>query len=180
MSFLGGSHLESRFCHWFFAESTARMGLVHLVVLVERLICASHWGGETGSPPLKSCGFFFFLNRGFFGGRGIARPPSSSLLRCVHLQYRCVLRRRKDWHLSLPPHNAGEYFGGGGTGPPLHNVREYLGGGRTGLPPRTVGVCIMPMTDKNDEVNFLYPPTYRAITVEGDLCIVTSTVRQFC
>ena len=61
------------------------------------------WGGETGSPPLKSCGFFF-MNRGFFGGRGIARPPSSSHLRYVHLQYRCVLRRRKDWHLSLPLH----------------------------------------------------------------------------
>ena len=35
--------------------------------------CSSTWGGETGSPPLMSIGFFF-LNRGFFGGRGIARP----------------------------------------------------------------------------------------------------------
>ena len=59
-----GTHMVSRFCHFlvgrtwspdfvicFSAESTARVGLVHLVVLVERLFCASHWGGESGSPP---------------------------------------------------------------------------------------------------------------------------------
>ena len=76
---------------------------------------------------------------------------------------------------SLPPHDAGEYFGGGGTGLPPHNVREYfggggtgpsphivgvyLGGGRTGLPPRTVGVYLMPMAEENDELNILRPQT---------------------
>ena len=84
--------------------------------------CSSTWGGETGSPPLMSIDFFF-LNRGFFGGRGIARPPSSSHPRCVHQHCRRVLRRRKDWHLSLPPHNVEVFFGGGGIGPPPHNVR---------------------------------------------------------
>ena len=62
-------------------------------------------GGEKGSPPPKSSGF---VNdgRGFFGGRGIARPPSSSHLRRVHLRCCCVLRRRKDWHL-LPSSSHG-------------------------------------------------------------------------
>ena len=41
---------------------------------------------------------------------------------------RCVLRRRKDWHLSLPPHNVEEFSGGGGTGPPPHKSGEYFGG----------------------------------------------------
>ena len=96
------------------------------------------WCGETGSPPLKSSGFFF-LNRGFFGGRGIARPPSSSHPRCVHQQRRCVLRRRKDWHLSLPPHIVEEFSGGGGIGPPPHISGEYFGGGGIGPPPHISG-----------------------------------------
>ena len=33
--------------------------------------------------------------------------------RCVLHHCHRVLRRRKDWHLSLPPHNVGEFLGGG-------------------------------------------------------------------
>ena len=88
--------------------TTVRKGLMHLVNCSEGFgasglnlsccICSMlvvRWGGETGSPPLKSNGFFF-MNGGFFGGRGIARLPSSSQLPRVHLRRRCVLRRRKD------------------------------------------------------------------------------------
>ena len=93
------------------------------------------------------------MSRGFFGGRGIARPPSSSHPRCVHRQCRCVLRRKKDWHLFVeefsggggigpPPHISGEYFGGGGTGAPPHNVGEYFGGEGTGPSPHNVAVYI--------------------------------------
>ena len=131
-------------------------------------------GGETGSPPPKSGGF---VNdgRGYFGGRGIAHLPSSSHSQ-NGLQPRLRgLRRRKDWHLSLPPHTAGGYFGGGGTGPPPHIVREYLGGGRTGLRPHTVGVYFMSTVEDNDKLNIL---TYHAVTVEGDQQIVTSAVRS--
>ena len=105
-------------------------------------------GGEKGSPPPKSNGF---INdgRGYFGGRGIAHLPSSS-------QSLREPRRRKDWHLSLPPHTAGVYFGGGGTGPPLHTDREYLGGGRTGLPPRAVGVLLLPLTVENNEFVYVH------------------------
>ena len=52
-------------------------------------------GGETGSPPPKSGGFVND-SREYFGGRGIARLPSSSQLPRVHLRRRCVFRRRKD------------------------------------------------------------------------------------
>ena len=68
---------------------------------VERWLCVFGYptgGGETGSPPPKSTGYFC-VDCGFFGGRGIARPPSSSRPRRLHLQCRCVLRRRTDWHL---------------------------------------------------------------------------------
>ena len=105
-------------------------------------------------------------------------PPASSYSRGGLLRRLRGLRRRKDWHLSLPPHTAGEYFGGGGTGPPPHNVRKYLGGGRSGLPPHTVGVYFMRMVEDNDEPNILYSLTYRAVTVKGDQQIVTSAVRQ--
>ena len=82
-------------------------------------------------------------------------PPSSAHPRCVHQHCRRVLRRRKDWHLSLPPHIAGlylggrrdrpsphinvDYLGGGGTGPPPHSNDEYFGGGGTGPPPHIDG-----------------------------------------
>ena len=49
---------------------------------------------------------------------------------------------------SLPPHNAGEYFGGGGTGPPPHNVGECFGGEGTGPSPHNVGVYLMPMAEE--------------------------------
>ena len=120
---------------FFFAESTARMGLVHLVVLVERLICASHWGGETGSPPPKSYGFIF-SGRGYFGGRGTAHHPLPHILEMAILL------------------DSG-YFGGGriGTSPflltlpvctsegegqafSLTSTTSYLGGGGTGPPPQ--------------------------------------------
>ena len=133
-------------------------------------------GGEKGSPPPKSSGF---VNDGcgYFGGRGIAHLPSSSHSRDGLLPRLQGLRRRKDWHLP-PLHNAGEYFGGGGTGPPPHNVREYLGGGRTGLPPRTVGVYFMHMVGNNDELNILYSQTYRAVTVEGDRAVFLRLCRS--
>ena len=105
-------------------------------------------------------------------------PPSSSHSRDGLLARLRELRRRKDWHFSLPPHTTGGYFGGRGTGPPPHNVREYLGGGRTGLPPHTVGVYFMSKVEDNDELNIFYSLTYRAATVEGDQHIVTSAVRQ--
>ena len=101
------------------------MGLI-VLRLVERLMVVHPTGVG------RQAGFFF-MNRGFFGGRGIARPPSSSHPRCVHQQCRCVLRRRKDWHFSLPPHNVKEFSGGGGIGPPPHKSGEYFGGGGTGL-----------------------------------------------
>ena len=56
---------------------------------------------------------------------------------------------------SLPPHNAGEYFGGGGTGPPPHNV----------------GVYLMPVAEENDELNVCVPRPKRAVTVEGDRAV---------
>ena len=93
--------------------------------------------GETGSPP-KSSGFVND-NRGYFGGRGIARPPSSSHVRGGLLHRLRGLRRRKDWHRYLPPHNDEKFFGGRGTGPLPHNDREYIGGGGTGPPPHNVG-----------------------------------------
>ena len=105
--------------------------------------------GRKASPPPKFTGFIN-NSRGYFGGRGIAHLPSSSHSRDALLPRLRGLRRRKDWHLSLPPHNAGEYFGGGGTSPPPHSVREYLGGGRTGLLPHTVGVYFMHMAGNND------------------------------
>ena len=105
-------------------------------------------------------------------------PASSSHSRDGLLPRLRGLRRRKDWHLSLPPHNAGEYFGGGGRGPPPHNVREYLGG-RTGLPPRTVGVCaFMHMDGNNDGLNILHSQTYRAVTVEGDRAVFLRLCRS--
>ena len=70
------------------------------------MVVRPHWGGETGSPPLKSSGFFID-DRGYIGGRGIARPPSSSQLPRVLLRRRCVLRWRKDCTSGLPPHTAG-------------------------------------------------------------------------
>ena len=86
-------------------------------------------------------------------------PPSSSHSRGSHLARVRVLRRRKDWHLSLPPHTdeefsrggggisppphkSGEYFGGGGAGPPLHNVGKYFGGEGSGPSPHNEAVYI--------------------------------------
>ena len=126
--------------------------------------------GRKALHPPKSSGFVNDV-RGYFGGRGIAHLPSSSHSRDGLLPRLRGLRRRKDWHLSLPPHNAGEYFGGGGTGRPPHNDREYLGGGRTGLPPRTVGVYFMHMVGNDDELNILHSQTYRTVTVEGDRAV---------
>ena len=59
---------------------------------------------------------------------------------------------------SLPPHNVGEYFGGGGTGPPPHNVRKYFGGEGTGPSPHNDGVYFM--VEENDEPNVSRPQTY--------------------
>ena len=155
----------------------SRQTLQHLVVCGCEFFATPTGGGEQGSPQPRSSGF---VNdgRGYFEGRGIAHLPSSSHPRDGLLPRLWGLRRRKDWHLSLPPRNAGEYFGGGGTGPPPHNAREYLGGGKSGLPPRTVGVYFMSMVEGNDELNILHSQTYRTVTVEGDQQIVTSAVRQ--
>ena len=133
------------------------------------------WGERLSTPKSSS---FFNDGRGYFGGRGIAHLPPSSHFRGGLLPHLRGLRRRKDWHLSLPPHNSGEYFGGEGTGPSPRKVGVCFGGGRTGLPPRTVGVHLMPLAEENDELNILYSLTYRAVTVEGDRQIVTSAVRQ--
>ena len=132
--------------------------------------------GEKCSPPPKSSGFFND-GRGYFGGRGFARLPSSSRSRGGLPPRLRGLRRRKDWHLSLPPHNASEYFGGEGTGPLPHNVRECLGGGRTGLPPRTDGVHLMPMAEENDELIYVLIPK-RAVTVEGDRAVFLGSCRS--
>ena len=71
---------------------------------------------------------------------------------------------------SLPPHNAGVYFGGEGTGPSPHNVDVLLGRGGTGLPPRTIGVHLMPLTVENDELIYV-PRPKRAVTVEGNRAV---------
>ena len=134
------SHVIAMCMSYAILESTVRDGFGASCLVVGLCVCwlCVPWGGETGSPPLKSSGFFFMC-RGFFGGRGIARPSSSSHPRCVHQQCGCVLRRRKDWHFSLPPHNAEEFSGGGGIGPPPHKSGEYIGGGGTGPLPHNVG-----------------------------------------
>ena len=67
-------------------------------------------------------------------------PPSSSHVRGVLQRRRCVLRWRKDCSSGLPPHIAGLYLGGRGTGLLPHNFGDFLGGGRTGLPPHNVGM----------------------------------------
>ena len=149
------AHMESGFCHsWWDTHgvqiSSFRFllwspqfgkGLVHLVfspcLVVRLLVVRPTWSGETGSPPLKISGFFF-MNRGFFGGRGIARPPSSSHLRCV---LPLCLRSSEEEGLAPlpPPHIVEEFSGGGGTGPPPHKSGEYFGGGGTGLLPHIDG-----------------------------------------
>ena len=131
----------SSFCFCCGVHSSGRVWCILFFspcLVVRLLVVRPTWGVETGSPPLKTSGYFF-MNRGFFGGRGIARPASSSHLRCVLPLCRCVLRRRKDWHLFLPPHNVEEFSGGGGTGPPPHKSGEYFGGGGTGLLPHIDG-----------------------------------------
>ena len=102
------------------------------VVFVQCWLCVHLGWGETLSTP-KSNGYIFMC-RGFIGG-GIAHPPSSSHPRCVLQRCRRVLRRGKDWHLSLPP----EFPGGRGTGPLPHSAGLYLGGIRTGLLPHING-----------------------------------------
>ena len=82
-------------------------------------------------------GGFVIDDRGYIGGRGIARPPSSSHLPRVLLRRRCVLRWRKDCTSGLPPHTAGLHLGGRGTGLLPHNDGDFLGGGGTGPPPHS-------------------------------------------
>ena len=65
--------------------------------------------GRKGSPHPKFSGFIN-NGRGYFGGRGIAHLPSSSHSRDALLPRLRGLRRRKDWHLSLPPQTVGVYF----------------------------------------------------------------------
>ena len=84
-------------------------------------------------------GGFVIDDRGCIGGRGIARPPSSSQLPRFLLRRRCVLRWRKDCTSGLPPHNVGVFLGGGGTGLLPHINGDYLGGGGTSPPPHNVG-----------------------------------------
>ena len=91
-------------------------------------------GGEKGSPPPKSIAYFF-MSRGFFGGRGIARRP----LPHMYEGYFNDVGWRRDCTSGLPPHTAGLYLGGRGTGLLPHNFGDFLGGGRTGPPPHNVG-----------------------------------------
>ena len=105
-------------CIW----TTARKGLVHLVstchVALVQCWLDVHLGWRDRLSTPNSIGYLF-MSRGFIGGRGIARPPSSSHPRCVPLRRRGVPRGRKDWHLSPPPpHNVKEFSGGRGTSPP--------------------------------------------------------------
>ena len=85
-------------------------------------------GGEKGSPPPKRW-------------PSTSSPGTSEEEGLAH---------------SLPPHTAGVYFGGGGTGPPPHTDREYPGGGRTGLPPRTVGVLLVPLAVESNEFVYVH------------------------
>ena len=79
-----------------------------------KLLCVTHCcefmelplGWEKGSPP-PSPAASSTTAEGTSGGRGIARLPSSSHSRDGLLARLRGLRRRKDWHLSLPPHTAG-------------------------------------------------------------------------
>ena len=77
------------------------------------------------------CWLFVYLG---WGDR-FSTPQVQRLL----LHERWLLRRRKDWHLSLPPHNVEVYSGGGGICPPPHTVGLYLRGRRTGLLPHNDG-----------------------------------------
>ena len=108
---VGGTHLESNFVasnetlmcmSTASLESTLCEGLMHLCFLaicsVERFDgCASRRRGETGSPPLKSSGLLYEL---WLLQRKRDCTPSSSHFSRWPLR----LRRRKDWHLSVPPH----------------------------------------------------------------------------
>ena len=85
---IGGTRMESGFCHSCWDSHgvqilsfrlplwSPQFGRVCCILSCVWLSgCVTTWGGETGSPPLKSCGDFC-VSRGFFGGRGIAHPPS--------------------------------------------------------------------------------------------------------
>ena len=97
--------MESRFCHL----TKLRCACV-LPLWSPQFGCALHWSGERDSPPLMTGGFVID-DRGYIGGRGIARPPSSSQLPRVLLRRRCVLRW-KDCTSGLPPHNVGKFLRG--------------------------------------------------------------------
>ena len=175
----GGTHMVSRFCHFlvgrtrspdfvilsFFAESTVRVGLVHLVVFGERLLVVRlTGGGETGSPPPPSptassttaagtseeeglhTTLFLTFSRwpscsspGTSEEEGLAPLPSSS-----HCQW--VPRRKRDMQSSSQR-------------PPVPRRRKDR-------PSSSHRRCV------------LHALTYRAVTVEGDQQIVTSAVRQ--
>ena len=77
---LGGTHMESRFCQIVFRCGVHSSGRVWCI-----LSCV--W--------LSGCWLCDHLG---VGRQALARPLPH-ILGEVHLRYRCVLRRRKDWHL---------------------------------------------------------------------------------
>ena len=78
---LGGTHMESRFCQFVFrcgVHSSGRVWCILSCVWLSGCWLCDHLGvGRQALHPPKSSGYFF-MSRGFIGGRGIARPPSSS------------------------------------------------------------------------------------------------------
>ena len=135
-------------CQLPLAVCTVREGLMHLVLslhlgkclLAEAFRCVTH-GCEFYETPIgvgrkalhPQVQRLLQRRPRVLRRKRDCTPPSSSHSRGGLLPRPRGLRRRKDWHLSLPPHTAGKYFVGGGTGPPPHNVRESLGGGRSVL-----------------------------------------------
>ena len=82
-------HVNCHCCTW----ACVCLKCLHLCSAVGWLCVSLEW--RDSSPLLKYRGFVND-SREYFGGRGIARLPSSSQLQRVHLRRRCVLRRRKD------------------------------------------------------------------------------------
>ena len=72
--------------------------------------CVTTWGGETGSPPDKSTGDFC-VSRDFYGGRGIARPPSSSQLPVSSSTLTLRTTEEEGLAHSLPPRDDGVFLG---------------------------------------------------------------------
>ena len=134
---LGGSHLESGFCLLFFRSPL--LGWVWCIWfswLIVYFVCPTGVGRQALHPQVQR--LHHRRPRVLRRKRGCTLP-SSSHARDGHLARLRVLRRRKDWHLSFPPHIAGMYLGGRGTGPSLSHQRRLPRRRRTGPPPHIDG-----------------------------------------